>query len=427
MRKVLVACRGPLAIRIIDACRQLGFSPIAVAAVSDPQNLHARGADDCIELLGSTLSETYDSVESIAAAARECGADLVHPGCGALAEHPGLPARLASFGIDFVGPRGAALGQVHDKSLAVAAADRLGIPVLPHATGIGGIRSLVADVGLPVILKPTRGCLGEGLRVLRTAADLEDALVAEGAGGWYAERYVQPRRVVAITLATDAAGRVVELGERETLLLAGSRKLLDASPVLTVSVDLMRDMRGDARRLVESLELANVVTVEFIVGRGGYFFLEVNPRLAGGYRMCEAQTLLDVVALQLEIADGRGLGPLDALDDRRVHCLEARLYVRSGANSSRGRSRRLERLSLAPEPGVTYDCAIDESRPVGFESMLAQVLATGDSLESAAARLLRALEGSEIRGISHHGEDIAGWVRSSDLCAERTPCHLFGG
>lgn len=425
MRKVLVACRGPLAIRIIDACRQLGFSPIAVAAVSDPQNLHGRGADGCIELLGSTLSETYDSVESIVAAARECSADLVHPGCGALAEDPELPVRLASFGIDFVGPRGAALGQVHDKSLAVAAADRLGIPVLPHATGIGGIRSLVAEVGLPVILKPVRGCLGDDLRVLRTAADVEH-LIGEGAGNWYAESYVHPPRVVAVSPAMDAAGRVVELGERETLLLAGGRKLLDASPVLTVPRDLMRGMWRDARRLIESLELTNVATIEFIVGPRGYFFLEVNPRLAGGYRMCEAQTLLDIVSLQLEIADGRTFGPLDALDDRRVHCLEARLYTQP-TNSFSGRSRKLERLSLVPEPGVTYDCAIDESRPLGFESMIAQVLATGDSRENAAARLLRALEGSEIRGIPHHGEDIVGWVRSSDLGGERSPSALIGG
>lgn len=414
VKRVLVASRGALAIRVIDVCRRLALFPVAVAAASDPQRLHLDGAEACVELGGSDPDQTYDSAASIADAAAQTGAELVYPGCGALAEDPELAARLAPLGIGFVGPPATALALATDKSAAVAAAERLGIPVLPHATGAAGITSLGAEVGLPLILKPLQGCLGEGVRIVASPAELHAALAEEGDGtGWYAEPYLYPSRIVGITLAADAAGTIVELGERETLLLRGSLKLIDASPVVTLPPEVVSALRGHARRLVAGLGLTNVVTVEFIIGPEGHFFLEVNPRLAGGYRMCEAQTGLDLVALQLDVALGRHLDPAAVPLDRGVHCLEARVYLLPEPGRSEVLPRSVERLHLAPMPHVSYDCAVDTSRPVAFGTLVAQVLATGESRQVAAARLLSAHAAAEVGGLPHSWDAIAEWVRGT--------------
>jgi biotin carboxylase len=217
-----VACRGSVALRVIAACRRRGWSPVAVVAAADQQRPHGAAADACVEV------DAYDDVGAIVAAASEHRVDLVHPGAGALAENPDLPAGLAAAGVRLVGPSASALAVASDKERTVAAAERLGIAVLPHTT----VRSMVDGLGLPLVVKPARGCLGAGVRVVRERADLEPALAA--CPGWYAERYLDRARAVAVTVATDAAGQLCDLGERETLLLAGSRKLLDASPVTTV-------------------------------------------------------------------------------------------------------------------------------------------------------------------------------------------------
>ena len=226
MRRVLVASRGTTAVRTIDACRQRDLSPFAVAAVCEQRPPHVAGADGCVQLDGRTLSETYDCADSIVSAASRCQADLVHPGCGALAENPALPRLLAVRGIGVVGSQAAALASANDKGLTVAAAKCLGIPVLPHTTTRAGLDALVAEVGLPLVVKPANGCLGRGVRVVREPEDLEQALAGYArAGTWYAERYLERGRLVAITVAVDAAGVCLELGERETLLLAGGFKL----------------------------------------------------------------------------------------------------------------------------------------------------------------------------------------------------------
>ncbi|MDQ2846411.1 MAG: ATP-grasp domain-containing protein [Actinomycetota bacterium] len=405
---MLVACRGRLALRTIAACRSRGLAPIVAVASRDQQRRQVAAADGRVELDGATPAETYDCVESIVAAAVQCQADLVHPGCGALAEDPELPRRLALHGIGCVGSSAAALAMAQDKSRTVAAAARLGVPVLPHATSLADLEALVEQVGLPLVVKPLAGCLGSGVQVVRQLAELTQALAGYAGGqGWYAERYLAEGRAVAITVAVDAGGIAVELGERETLLMAGGLKLLDGSPVLAVPPGLLTRIRRDARLLAAGLGLTGVATCEFIVGPDGYFLLEVNPRLAGGYRMCEAQTGLDVVALQLGIATGEAIAA-DPVIDQAVHCLEARWYLRSAA----GRAGSFERLRFPDVPGVTYDCAIEEGGSMEFDPIVVQVLSTGPNPRVAAERLVYASEATDSSGPAHYGDHIAGWLRS---------------
>ncbi|KJY46036.1 biotin carboxylase N-terminal domain-containing protein [Streptomyces sp. A1547] len=444
MKRVLIANRGAIAARAVDTFRTLGWSPIAVVALSDPQRLHTLAADGCEYLEGIGLAETYDHVGRIVEAARRCGADAVYPGYGALAEDPELPRQLAAAGIAFIGPTAEVLAAARDKDHAVATADRLGLPVLPHATGHRQIAALVKEIGLPVILKPVTGCGGLGVRIVQTEAEAERALAliardeddgrdggsgghAAAAGGegtdWYAERYVEQGRVVGVTVAVDDAGTVHPLGERESLLVDGSMKLLEASPVEGVAPELLERMRRDTARLVTGMGLRGVATVEFIVGARGHYFLEVNGRLPLAYRMCEAQTGLDVVALQMELAQGAVPAPGRIGVDRDTHCLEARLFIEPAADGAPGRITALE---LAPEPGVTYNCALDVRRPVLLDNIVTQVLACGDSRGATAGAVLRAVGGSGVSGVAHCAEEIAVWLRGSGLVPERLGSQALG-
>ncbi|MER6777367.1 MULTISPECIES: biotin carboxylase N-terminal domain-containing protein [unclassified Streptomyces] len=439
MRRVLIANRGAIAARAVDTFRTLGWSPIAVVASSDPQRLHALAADGCEYLEGDGLAETYDHVGRIVEAARRCGAAAVYPGYGALAEDPELPGRLAAAGIAFVGPTAEVLAAARDKDHAVATADRLGLPVLPHATGHERIAKLVADIGLPVILKPVTGCGGLGVRIVRTESEAERALAligadeGDGGDGWYAERYVEHGAVVGVTVAVDAAATVHPLGERESLLVDGSMKLLEASPVRGVAPELVERMRADTARLVTGMGLRGVATVEFIVGSGSgagagaggrrHWFLEVNGRLPLAYRMCEAQTGLDVVALQMELARGALPAPGRIRVDRDAHCMEARLFIEPAAGGAPGRITALE---LAPEPGVTYNCALDVRSPVVLDNIVTQVLALGGSRAAAAGAVLRAVEGSGVSGVGTCAEEIAVWLRGSGLVPERLGSQALG-
>ncbi|MEU8961593.1 biotin carboxylase N-terminal domain-containing protein [Streptomyces sp. NPDC048491] len=413
MRKVLIANRGAIAARAIETFRNQGWSPIAVVATSDPQRLHSFAADGCAYLPGTGLAETYDHAERIVAAALDCGADAVYPGYGALAEDPELPERLAAAGIAYIGPGAEVLAEARDKERAVGTAGRLGLPVLPHAAGPEAIAALIQDIGLPVILKPVDGCGGLGVRILQTARDTEDALsvmALDDGTDWYAERYVEKGRVVGVTVALDDAGTVAFLGERESLLVDGSMKLLEASPVQGVGPDRLARMRADSARLVTGMGLRNVATVEFIVDAHSHYFLEVNGRLPLAYRMCEAQTGIDVVALQIELAEGGLLSPGAITADREVHCVEARVFIEGPGT--------IESLSLSPTQGALYNCALDVGRPVVLDNIVTQILATGDDRATLARAVLEAVEGSEITGVAHCGADIAAWLRHCDLTGE---------
>ncbi|WP_081916069.1 ATP-binding protein [Saccharothrix sp. NRRL B-16314] len=396
MRSVLIAARGTPAVRAVESCRALGLVPVTVVARSDPQRRHAVAGH---VVLDDTGCGGYGCVDCVVRAAEDARVDAVHPGPGAVAENPLLARKLAERGIRFVGPPASALAVTGDKGSAAEAAERVGVPVLPHAVGERAIRALVDRHGLPVVLKRSDLHHGDGVRVVRSRADLTAAL--GGYSGWYAELYVEAARVVGVTVAADDAGHVVRLDERESLLVAGNRKLLEAAPVLGVPDVLVRAMRADAVRLACALGLRNLATVEFLVHPGGYAFLEVNARLTGSYRICEARTGIDLIALQLRLAMGHRLGHVVT---RGTHVAQAHLFVRGG------KPGLLTGVRLpGPRPGVVVDCALDGGLAVVFDTITSQVLATGSSRAQACDRVGRAVADIELAGLSHHGPDIADW------------------
>ncbi|HUQ54813.1 biotin carboxylase N-terminal domain-containing protein [Lentzea sp.] len=409
MRSVLVAARGAPAVRAVAVCRAIGITPVTVVTRSDPQRRHVLAGHvvlDAADCAATTRAGAgcggYDCADCIVRAAVAAGVDAVHPGWGAVAEDPALARGLAERGIRFVGSPEAALTVVGDTAWAVETAERAGVPVLPHAVGRRMIRALVARHGLPVVLKRSRCRQGEGVRVVRRPAELFAALADHP--DWYAEPYVEPARVVGVTVAVDDEGNAAHLCERESLLVAGNRKLLEAAPVHGVPDVLLAAMRADALRLACAFGLLNVVTVEFLVHAGGYTFQEVNPRLTGAYRIAEAVTGIDVIALQLGLAAGSRSIPADPLAG--THAVQGHLFLRPGPPAS----RVLRRVRLPAErPGVVVDCTLDMGQPVVLDTIAAQVLATGTSRAQAYDRVARAVGGLHLAGVRHHGADIARW------------------
>ena len=219
--------------------------------------------------------------------------------------------------------------------------------------------------------------------------------------------------MVAVTVAIDGGGGEVGLGERETLLLGGARKLVDASPVLGVDADMLVQMRRDSSRLAACLGLTNVMTFEYIATQDEYFFMEVNPRLTGGWRMSTAQTGRNLIALQLALHMGHRLGPLEVSIDRRRHCLEARIYLRPDARSADDELVVLDSFRLAPSAGVTYASAVQPRLGLRYEELVAQLVVVGGSCDDTVMHLRRAMEASSIPETQTVSGEIRAWLREA--------------
>ncbi|MVO88947.1 ATP-grasp domain-containing protein [Streptomyces sp. p1417] len=428
MQHILIANRAAIAVRAARTCRGLGLRTTALTARTDTQaGVHAAAADAEVAVDGWGLPDTYDSAERVLDAVDRCGVDAVYPGYGSLAENADFVAGLEEQGVTFVGPSAAALRLAGSKAAAAEAARRIGVPVLPHASGRGldEVRAHVRGMGLPVVLKPEFGYGGQAVRIAHTDADIERA-VAGGPEGtsWYVEKYLPVNQVVGVTLAVDHEGTVLPLGERESLLVADGLKLLEASPVAGVDAEVLAAMRADAALVAREFGLTNVMTVEFIVGPDRYYFLEVNGRLPLAYRMSESQLdtgptgsgdltgsgdrtgRVDLVELQLRIARGESVSPAAHPVDRTRHCLEARLFVHPQELGDFPDVGTLDRFELPDVDGVTYAWSVDSARPVTYELILAQALAA-DTSRAAAARLVRkAVDGARVTGLRCYVEEI---------------------
>lgn len=409
MRHLLIANRAAIAVRAARTCRRLGIETTALTATTDTQDTHAGWADHQVAVEGWGLPGTYDSPERVLEAVERSGADGVYPGYGSLAENAEFVRELEARGLAFVGPSSAALSLAGSKAAAIAAAQRAGVPVLPHAAGRGHreVLGLVREVGSPVVLKPEFGYGGQQVRFAYSPAEADQILAAAPADtAWYVERYVPDGRVIGVSLAIDDAGTVIELGERESLLVADGLKLLEATPVREIGSDLLEAMRADAARVAETIGLRNVMTVEFIAGAGEYHFLEVNGRLPLAYQMSEHQCAADLVELQVRIARGERIDPGEVRADRSRHCLEARLFVHPDELGDFPAVGDLTRLDLAETAGVTYTCSVDPARPISYELILAQALAVGEDRATAAHRVRRAIETSSVEGLRCYAEEI---------------------
>jgi acetyl/propionyl-CoA carboxylase alpha subunit len=393
VQKLLVANRGEIALRVFRTCRELGIATVAVAAPDDRGSLHARSADETVE-----IASYLDAAEHLRAA-RETGADAIHPGYGFLAESGDFAEAVQAAGLTWVGPPADALRLGGDKLAAKRIAREAGAPVVPEADA--------EDPLFPLLVKAAAGGGGRGMRVVRSAGELDDALSAArreaeaafGDGTVFLERYLERPRHVEMQLLADAHGTVLALGERECSIQRRHQKVLEESPSPALDPGLRAAMSEAAVAFARAIGYRGAGTVEFMLADGAFFFLELNGRIQVEHPVTEAVTGVDLVREQLRIAAGEEL----VLDQHKLrsngHAVEVRLYAED-PRTFLPQAGRLERLSLPT--GIRVDAGVQEGDEIGtaYDPMIAKLIAHGPTRDEALDRLADALAETEIAGVT---------------------------
>jgi acetyl-CoA/propionyl-CoA carboxylase biotin carboxyl carrier protein len=393
MRRLLVANRGEIALRVFRSCRALGIEPVAVAPPDDRGALHARSADAVVE-----IASYLDAAEHVRAA-REAGADAVHPGYGFLSESAGFAEAVLEAGLVWVGPPPAALRAGGDKLAAKETAASAGVPVLP--TG------MPEEIGFPLLVKAAAGGGGRGMRVVRSEAELDEALAAArrealaafGDDTVFYERYLERPRHVEIQLLADRHGNVTALGERDCSIQRRHQKVLEESPSPALDPELRGRMSDAAVAFARAIGYESAGTAEFVLEGRDFFFLELNARIQVEHPVTELVTGVDLVAEQLRVADGEPLSSRVTQRHLRGHAIEVRLYAED-PRTFLPQAGRLERLRL-PE-GVRVDSGVEEGDEIGtaYDPMVAKLIAHAPTREEALDRLRSALAQTEVGGVT---------------------------
>lgn len=435
IRTLLIANRGEIACRIARTAVALGVSPVGVYSDADANAAHVRAMSRSYRIGSGPAAESYLRIDSVLRAAREAGADAVHPGYGFLSENAEFARAVEAAGMIFVGPTPHVLERFGDKAEAKDAAVAAGVAVVPGSEGalsdVDKIAARVRAVGFPVLLKAVGGGGGRGQRLVErpetladdVAAALREARSAFGSDGLIIERFIPHARHVEVQIVGDGAGRVIHLFERDCTLQRRRQKVIEEAPAPSLSEAVVERLTADAVRLCESVAYRSLGTVEFLVTGEEHFFLEVNPRIQVEHPVTEAATGLDVVALQLRIAAGEGIG-LDQKDVRvSGHAVEARLYAESPANQFAPSTGRLETLSLPPPTSgrLRVDAGVGAGDAVTsfYDPMIAKLVASGPNRATALMRLGEALDRVTVLGVDTNVDFLRALVRNGDVAGMR--------
>ncbi|MHA6782248.1 ATP-binding protein [Pseudonocardia saturnea] len=429
--KLLVANRGEIAVRVFRTARALGIATVAVYSDPDADAPFVAAADEAVRLPGAAPADSYLRTDLVLAAARATGADAIHPGYGFLSENAGFARDCAAAGITFVGPSPEAIAAMGSKIEAKALMAAAGVPVLPGAT-VGPDDDLAAlgeRVGFPLLVKAAFGGGGRGMRVVHDPAALADAVAsarreaasAFGDGTVFLERFVVDPRHVEVQILGDAHGSLVALFERECSIQRRYQKIVEEAPSPAVDDALRAELSAAAVTAGKALSYVGAGTVEFVLDADGAFgFLEVNTRLQVEHPVTELVTGLDLVELQLRVAEGEPL-PAEVHDARITgHAIEARLYAEDVPAGFLPATGTLHRFDV---PGdVRVDTGVADGSVVGphYDPMLAKVIAHGPTRAAAARTLAAALHGARLHGVTTNRDLLVGILREPDFRAGRT-------
>ena len=414
MKKVLIANRGEIALRVIRACRELGLATVAVYSDVDRAALHVLHADEAYRLGPAPATESYLRGDLILEIARRSGADAIHPGYGFLSENAGFAEACKAAGVTFIGPPASAMRALGSKTLARQAADAVQMPRVP-----GSVKELASEeeakrvaesIGYPVMLKAAAGGGGKGMRAVTQASDLPAAYAAAsseaersfGSGEVYLEKLIERPRHIEIQLIADTHGNCIYLGERECSVQRRHQKVIEEAPSAVVNDDLRRRMGEAAVRLALSAGYINAGTVEFLVDeQQNFYFLEMNTRLQVEHPVTEMVTGLDLVQMQLRVAMGEPLAIQQEDVKIRGHAIECRIYAEDPENNFFPSPGLITKLIQPGGPGIREDCAVYAGWhvPLDYDPMLSKLVAFGATREAAIDRMLRALDEYVIGGI----------------------------
>jgi len=413
-RKILIANRGEIAVRIVRACRELAIESVAVFSEVDRKSLHVRLADEAYPIGPAASRESYLRVDKLMAVARRAGCDALHPGYGFLAENPALPRACAEAGITFIGPSAEAMEALGSKTAGRQMARRADVPTVPGTNNpierVEDAQALAQSMGYPVLLKAVAGGGGKGMRVVASEPEFasawrdasSEALNAFGDGRIYLEKYLEKPRHVEIQILADAHGRVVSLGERECSVQRRHQKVVEEAPSVVVTPELRKKMGDAAVRLARVGGYVNAGTVEFLVDAHlNFYFLEVNTRLQVEHPVTEQVTGLDLVKLQIAIAAGHRLPFAWETITPRGHAMEVRLYAEDPDNNFFPSPGKIFSRHAPSGPGIRMDDGVYEgwTVPMDYDPLLSKLIAWGNSREETIARLRRALDEYSIAGI----------------------------
>ena len=411
-KKILIANRGEIALRIIQACRELGIGTVAVHSTADSASLHVTYADEDVCIGPPPSRDSYLNVSAVISAAEITGADAVHPGYGFLAENAHFAEALAECNLAWIGPQPDAMRLMGNKSQARATAAEVGVPVLPGSSepivDIEAAKALAREVGYPVILKASAGGGGRGMRIVAEDDQLEPQFVtareeaekAFGDGDIYLEKYLMEPRHIEFQVFGDRHGNTVHLGERECSIQRRHQKLIEEAPSPALTRELRAEMGEAAVRLAQAVKYENAGTIEFLLDRdGSFYFMEMNTRIQVEHPVTELVTGMDLVKLQIRIAAGEKL-PIDTAPEPRGHAIECRINAEH-PETFRPSPGRLDTFHLPGGPGIRVDTHAYEDYviPPYYDSMIAKLLSYGQDRREAIARMERALEFFVIEGI----------------------------
>jgi acetyl-CoA carboxylase, biotin carboxylase subunit len=416
-RKVLIANRGEIAVRLIRAFRELGIASVAVYSDADRKALHVRLADEAAHVGAPPSSESYLRMDRILDAARKHGADAIHPGYGFLSENAEFAEACEEHGLAFIGPPAQAIRRLGSKTEARRLAKQVGVPVVPGteepATHLDDARRVARQLGYPVMLKAAAGGGGKGMRRVDAEAELEaavrdaasEAQRAFGSDEIYLEKLIVNPRHIEIQLIGDLHGNLIHLGERECSMQRRHQKVLEEcpSPLLTEHPELREQMGEAAVKLARAAGYTNAGTAEFLADADGrFYFLEMNTRLQVEHPVTEAVTGLDLVHLQLRAAAGEPLGILQSGVRWRGAAIECRVYAEDPDHGFFPSPGRILHLTEPAGPGVRVDSGVYAGWdvPLDYDPLLAKLTAHAPDRAAAIARTLRALEEYAVTGVT---------------------------
>ena len=425
-RRVLIANRGEIAVRVIRALHELDIEAVAVYSTADEGALHTRLADEAIRIGPPQASESYLSIPALVAAAVTTGCEAVHPGYGFLSENPAFVQACVENDLVFVGPPASVMEAMGDKIAARRAMKAADVPTVPGtegATSVEGARAAAAEIGYPVMLKATAGGGGRGMRFVDGPAEIEDAYEAASAeaaaafgdGTLYLEKVLASARHVEIQVLCDLYGTVLTLGERECSIQRRHQKLIEESPSAALTPELREEMESAAERACRAVGYVNAGTFEFLVGPDGTFsFIELNARLQVEHPVTELCTGIDLVRCQLEVAAGERLTAAGRAA-RQGHAIEIRINAEDPARDFMPAPGTVTRFRPPLGAGVRVDTFVEDGWTITpyYDSMIAKLIVWDIAREAAIARAERALGELTVEGVPTT-RDLALAVLASD-------------
>ena len=414
LKKLLVANRGEIAVRIIRAAQDLGIATVAVYSAADAGALHVELADEAVNIGPPAAKKSYLNIEAILTAARETGCDSVHPGYGFLAENAAFSDAVTGAGLVFVGPSGDAIRMMGDKVSARSAAAAAGVPVVPGSAGrVEGLeagREVLAETGFPVMIKAAAGGGGRGIRIANSFAEFEqafpqaeaEALAAFGDGGLYMEKVIGKARHVEVQILADGSD-AIHCYERECSLQRRRQKVWEEAPSRALSDGLREELCASAVALAKAVKYSGAGTVEYLYDDEAdrFYFIEMNTRIQVEHPVTEAITGIDLVAEMLRIAGGEKLRIRQGDVSVKGHAIEVRLNAEDPAKEFAPFPGQVAELRVPGGPGVRFDSMLYQGYqvPPFYDSLLAKLIVHAETREAAIVRLIRALNELKIGGL----------------------------